>query len=139
MKNLQSMVSPFLQNSSASFSLTAPPLLAIIIAHATAIAAATNGNEKPDMTEKHTLAPPSRTCSLLTAAKVPAGCPKLNRGATQNLRREGGLWLYRYMLEGTLHNIHPNTQRLHVTCDGACSKLAELRWSERRARARSGA
>jgi hypothetical protein len=46
------MVSPFLQNSSASFSLTATPLLATIIAHATAIAAATKGNEKPDMIEK---------------------------------------------------------------------------------------
>jgi hypothetical protein len=45
------MVSPFLQNSSASFSLTATPLLATIIAHATAIAAATKGNEKPDMIE----------------------------------------------------------------------------------------
>ena len=60
------MVSPFLQNSSASFSLTAPPLLAIIIAHATAIAAATNGNEEPDMTEKRTLAP---TVDLLTFDK----------------------------------------------------------------------
>ncbi len=54
-ENIQSMVSPFLQNSSASFSLTATLLLAIITAHATAIAAATNGNDQPPMMEKRKL------------------------------------------------------------------------------------
>jgi hypothetical protein len=114
-KNIQSMVSPFLQNSSASFSLTATPLLAIMIAHAKAIAAATNGNEKPPMMEKHKL---TSVCLLPFDSSE---SPSLGaQSSTQNLRRVGGLWRYRssgdtYMLEACCIT-YPRRQRfLHVT------------------------
>ena len=86
--------------------MTATPLLATIIAHATAIAAATKGNEKPDMIEKMQL---FLYLNLLAfdSNESRSWVPKLDTGATQNLRRVGGLWRYRYMLEDMLHDIHP--------------------------------
>ncbi len=121
MKNIQSIVSPFLQNSSASFSLRATPLLAIIIAHAKAIAVATNGNEKPAMTEKRSLAP---TVDLLTFDKR-----KFQLGAQSStevqLRTYAG-WEAYGDTDTCLRArciTHNRTQRLLRTC----SKQAELR------------